>query len=65
MPQKKHPGSRLGTSSKKRVHDSHSPCHSLCHQVNGSHGTFPATCARPASRMHFYEAYYSCSYYCA
>ncbi len=30
-------------------------------EVNGSHGAFPATWARPASRMHFHEAYYSCS----
>jgi hypothetical protein len=28
-----------------------------------SHGAFPATCARPASRMHFHEAYNSCSFY--
>jgi hypothetical protein len=30
-----------------------------------SHGAFPATCARPASRMHFHEAYNSCSFYSA
>jgi hypothetical protein len=28
-----------------------------------SHGAFPATCARPASRMHFHEAYNSCFFY--
>jgi hypothetical protein len=63
---KKHPGSRPGTTSRKwSMTLIHLAILLSSNQVNGSHGTFPATCARPASKMHFYKAYYSCSYYSA
>ena len=59
---KMHSGSGPGTSSGKC---SMTPMRSIkqSSKVNGSHGAFPATCARPASRMHFHEAYYLCSFY--
>jgi hypothetical protein len=56
-----HPGSGPGTSSRKC---SMTPIYFawLLDRSHGSHGAFPATCARPASRMHFHEAYYLCSF---
>jgi hypothetical protein len=56
-----HPGSGPGTSSRKC---SMTPIYFawLLDRSHGSHGAFPATCARSASRMHFHEAYYLCSF---